>query len=71
MKTQEDHDMKTQEAVVPLKKPLVVAKVKKPCLLVAIKEDYERIQPFPGLPSNLITLIILQYIEKDQAINVL
>ena len=65
------NDMKMKEVVKLSKKPSVVAKVNKPCLLVAIKEDFERIQPFPGLPSNLVTLIILQYIEKDEAINLL
>ena len=40
-------------------------------LLVAIKADLDKGKPFPQLNSNLITLTILQFLEKDQAIDVL
>ena len=40
-------------------------------ILAKIREDLSRGQPFPKIESNLVTLIILQFIEKDEAFNLL
>ena len=40
-------------------------------VIVAIKVDLEKGKPFPKLNSNLITLTILQFLEKPEAIDIL